>query len=318
MPRLELLVADLRMLSKKIGAPTSESLVTADNLLALPRYLDFPYDEERRTALIADLVQAVESLPADERSYARLLLSYEAAGTNITHRRKLAGMDSKPSVVAKWRELYVMALVASRLLELAGRSALDDTGPGYRHDLITYRTTMRPDNPSQMSLEWIYDVRIVRDGTYIYLIGESTPDAGKVIDPWKVISGQEHAGDVPFDPAASDGTMLHVIYLGRRYMSGEPVRIVTTETRLYPGVDEQNCAGVHTGRFASPLLIEVDCPLRLCRSYERIEYEGNSVDDPPRSKKAIARKSDATMKYRIAETVPRTRYSLNWTMVSNP
>lgn len=316
MPQLESLVADLRTLSKHIGDLTADVLVAVPNLLALPRYRDLAHEEERRTALLADLTKAVNDLPDQERPYARLLLSYEGTGTNITYRRKLAGMDSVPNVTVKWREHYTLALVASRLISLAGRSAIEDSGPGYRHDLITYKTIVGPDDLHLMALEWIYDVRIIRDGTYIYMIGETTRDAGKIIEPWAVTSGQPHAGDVPFDPAASQGTMLHVIYLGRRYMSGETLRIETKETRLYPTIDEQNSAGVHTGRLASPLLIEVNCPLRHCRSYERIEYDGNSVDDPPRSKQDITRKSDEPMVYEVPETIPRTRYGLNWTITA--
>jgi hypothetical protein len=180
------------------------------------------------------------------------------------------------------------------------------------YDLITYKTTIHLDNPKLLHIEWIYDIEIIRDGTYIYMIGEQTRDAGSMVAPWQITTGQIHVGDVPFDPTATDGTTLHIIYLGRRYMKGEKVRIETTETRLYPVVDAQGSAGIQSGRLPSPLLIEVHCPLNLAPTYERIEFEGNSVNAPPLLTDEIIRTSDEPMTFYIENSRPVTRYAIHW------
>jgi hypothetical protein len=315
---LETLVAELRTLSKKIGSLTTDALTDTPCLTSLPRYLDYSVDQIRRETFLADLEEAVAGLPDEERGFARLLFSYDAPGTNITHRRKLAGMgtESKPSAVTKWREHYIFALIASRLMAAAGRSRHEDSGPGYRHNLIISRTTHSADDPRYVTLEWIYDILITRDGTYVYLVGDRTRLGGEVVAPWQVTSGHAHVGDVSFERTASDGAAMHVIYLGRRYARDETARITTSERRFYETLKPEDSASVQTGRFPSPLLIEVSCPREIAPAYQRIEYEDNSVNAAPREREDVVRVDDESMTYKLTETRPLTRYALNWTMLT--
>jgi hypothetical protein len=309
---LETLVAELRTLSKKIGSLTSDALTDTPSLTSLPRYLDYSVDQIRREALLSDLEEAVATLPDDQRDFARLLFSYDAPGTNITHRRKLAGMgpESKPTAVTKWREHYIFALIASRLMAAAGRSRIEESGPGYRHEKVTYRVTITDETPSLVTSDRTYDIRMIRDGVYVFLIGERPAGEGELVEPWRVTSGQFHVGDA----SLGAGTEMHVVYLGRRYVTDEQAHIATRQVSKKEIAGIGGSAGITTGHRPSALLIEVFCPLRLVSHYDRLELDGTDVNAAPRSKRRIERDSEGPMTYDVSEASPLTRYAIHWTV----
>ncbi len=315
MTRVELLVADLRALSKTIGELTVESVASARTLLSLPGYMDLPFEEERRIALLGNLKEAVDDLPPEERLYARLLFSYEGSGTNITHRRKLAGMDSKPNIVAQLRERYIFALVASRLLEYAGRSTTLDRGPGYLHERISYHIKVSPESKAKHICAVHYDLRIVRDAVYLYMVAnDDTSDGLFYAEPWKVPPGSEQSdvGAVPFDPAIQDGPTMTVVYLGRPYSRGETCRVSLIQEREYAVPPPEYLCDSDTPPRPIELDLTVDCPQAWAPSYDRVEFASGALTAPELKRKTVLRKNNDPMTFHISATKPTRRYAIRW------
>jgi hypothetical protein len=314
---LDALVDSLFRLSKVVGPIDAIALDRAPQLLALPRYAELEDDAERRRALLVDLEDSVDALPADYRLHARLLLSFDHAGTNLTHRRGLFESGNVPYAVTKWKERYTLAQVASELLARGGRSVWLDRGPGYLHDRIGYRIVVSPDDNLVHTCIANYDIHIVRDATYLFLVAnDDTSDGMFEAPPWRVrpCHGRSDVGTVQLDPSVDAGTTMSVVYLGRPYSQGEPCHISMIQERKYRSLPPV-CA-CHSDTPVRPIELDlvVECPRTLASYYDRITYASGGQTAPELAKEHIIRDTNDPMTFHIPVTKPPRSYAIRWTM----
>lgn len=316
-PDLDTLVDGLYDLSKVIGPIDATALDRVPQLLGLPRYAEIEDHAERCRTLLIDLEASVASLPSDYRLHARLLLSFDHAGTNLTHRRSVFESKNIPYSVTKWKERYTLAQVASELLARAGRSIWLDRGPGYLHDRIGYRIVISPDDALMHTCIADYDIRIVRDATYLFLVAnDDTSDGAFEASPWKVQPSHDRSdvGNVQLDPSVDEGAIMSVVYLGRPHSQDELCHISMVQGRKYRSPLPEYVCQSDTPARPIELELVVECPRTLAPSYDRITYASGARTAPELAKEHIIRDTDDPMTFHIPVTKPPRSYAIRWTM----
>lgn len=319
MPNVEALVDDLYALAQHTGGPLdAAALDRAPNLLALPRYSEMSTESERRAALLLDILESVEELPPDHREHARLLMLYTAPGTNITHRREVFNKQKQiPWDVTKWRERYTLAQVASELIARAGRSPWLDRGPGYVHERIAYTASVNPTAPGEQEWRVSYDLRIMRDATYLFLVvNDDTTDGDFDADPWSVVPGSQQVdvGTVPYDPTGNSSATLSVVYLGRAHSAGEPATVMMQQHRTYRTLPYELQCNSDTPRRSIAVDLSVECPRDLAPTYARVIHASGAKTAPEISRTRIVREDESPMTFSIAATAALHSYSICWSL----
>lgn len=312
-----MLVNDLFALAKTVGRLDARALERAPNLVMLPRYAEIEDAAEKNDAILNDLEESAASLPDDYRRHARLLLSFDEAGTNLTHRRGVYEPKNVAFQVTKLRERYTLAQVATELIIRAGRSLSTDRGPGYRHDRIAYHITVAAENKLVHTCVTDYDIHIVRDATRLFMVANDDEHDGPFEAlPWKVRSSDDQldVGTVPLDPSIADGATLSVVYLGRSYSRDETCHISMFQERTYQTARSEYVCDSDTPHRPIEIDLMVDCPLAWAPTYDRVIYASGGRAALEVDRKRVVRETDEPMTFHINGTKPSHTYGIRWTM----
>lgn len=280
---------------------------TAASILDWPRYREPAEGVAPAEMLAADVRHAIAYTRGPERRDLTHIIPVDAEGPTTQKSRweDVRGSDSGSAL--KWRGQYLMMRLLEALRERGGSGDLVTNPPGCQ--ILTVEANLRLTGARHETriTTLAYRLRSTRDDFRVFTFNRADPTKGKIIEG----AGVKMLGNVPVQTGATEGAQIFAVYLGRSVPRGEEVHFAVQFKYREKATNDpwiSYAAKYGVGR----VMISIDAPLSIAKSYDRIEYDGVAHLAKELKRLRVERADAKPMTFPVSGFTPLHRYRLAW------
>ena len=277
---------------------------TATSFLDWPRYREAAEPVE---TLAADVRHVITYMPEPVGRDLRHIIptNAEQPTTQASRWEPVRGSDSGTAL--KWRGQYVLMRLLEALRERGGSGDVVTNPPGCQILAVEANLTLAGDHHETRITTLEYRLRSTRDDFRVFTFNRADPTEGRIVRGTSI----EMIGNVPVQAGATEGAHIFAVYLGRSVPRGDEVEFAVQFEYQEKATNDpwiSYAAKYSVGR----VMISVDAPTKVAKSYDRIEYDGVQHLAKELKRDRVERTDDKPMTFPVSGFVPSHRYRLAW------